>query len=391
MQNRLRRLFPFFAMLAVMVSCLPITTRSQQTPVTQGFTITTAGSRLPTINLIGSLQTCNITIYGPASGFSVTAQAASDGIIGGVANPTPTWQTATGLGTSGVITSPGSFTGGVGTSGITSFGGIVTSLAGTLTGVIGCGNAAALSGTGNTNATIVAPTNASGAVIVTTPAPASTVPTAQSTAAAQPQQTTLPTNAYLYGYFNGSWLPLAAGTTSGGGTGLSVNVCSASNVACVNPTASPNAATGTLAQLPVAPCALTGTNIYCQGVTSTQAAITGGFCANGTSVSSTSGLSINTVTQIVAASGSTKIYVCHFSGWVIGTGLINAVLYYGTGTNCGTGQGWVDILGLASATQNGWVDNGNPINAAPAGDAVCIYIGGTTLTSSGYTVQYLQQ
>src|ERR1700727_1416182 len=100
----------------VLSTCVPIVHAQQAAPVQLPFSLTAAGQRIPTINLVGSMSSCSIVIYNSGGGFTLTPQAASDGVN----NPTPTWVTATNI-NSGSITTTGSFTGQVSNNGLTSF------------------------------------------------------------------------------------------------------------------------------------------------------------------------------------------------------------------------------------------------------------------------------
>lgn len=107
--------------------------------ISQTFSLSTAGSG-PVLNLNGQNQ-CTLTIYSGAS-FSVTVQTASDGPTSPQA-----WNTASGFGNAGVITSVGVFSANVaaGGAGSTNFRFVLTSI-GTppLTGVESCSPAVTL-------------------------------------------------------------------------------------------------------------------------------------------------------------------------------------------------------------------------------------------------------
>ncbi len=79
----------------------------------------------------------------------------------------------------------------------------------------------------------------------------------------------------------------------------------------------------------------------------------------------------NTILELVALSGSTKIYVTSFD--FISAGTANVKLVYGTGTNCGTGT--TDLTGLYPLTAQAGIAKGNglgPVLVVPAGNALCI-------------------
>lgn len=82
-------------------------------------------------------------------------------------------------------------------------------------------------------------------------------------------------------------------------------------------------------------------------------------------------IATNTITQIVALSGSTKIYVTSFD--FLSAGTANFKFVYGTGTDCGTGT--TDLTGLYNLTAQSGVAKGSgqgPILVVPAGKALCV-------------------
>lgn len=82
-------------------------------------------------------------------------------------------------------------------------------------------------------------------------------------------------------------------------------------------------------------------------------------------------VSTATTTQIVALSGSTKIYVTSFDVIAGGTG--NITFVYGTGTNCGTGQ--TALTGAYNLTAQAGIAKGSgigPVLVVPAGNALCV-------------------
>jgi hypothetical protein len=104
--------------------------------------------------------------------------------------------------------------------------------------------------------------------------------------------------------------------------------------------------------------------------------------ANGT----TSG---TTAVQIVALSGTTKIYVCSMS--VIGTSGTTPTfsLVQGTGVNCATGQG-VLVPAFSTNTAGQLLAFANPVTIAPAGAALCYLPNGTTPIQT-FNLTYVQQ
>jgi len=92
-------------------------------------------------------------------------------------------------------------------------------------------------------------------------------------------------------------------------------------------------------------------------------------------------------TQIIAASGSTKIYVCSLNVvGVSGTGPTFS-LVYGTGTNCATGQ--TVFLGAWTTTAN-TIYPFTKMGPTPASQALCYLDGGTTPIQR-VTLSYVQQ
>lgn len=94
------------------------------------------------------------------------------------------------------------------------------------------------------------------------------------------------------------------------------------------------------------------------------------------SISAPINISTATTTQLIALSGSTKIYITSFDVIAGGTG--NFQLVYGTGSNCGTGQN--PLTGAYNLTAQAGIAKGNGAGAilvTPAGQAVC------AITSAG--------
>jgi hypothetical protein len=100
---------------------------------------------------------------------------------------------------------------------------------------------------------------------------------------------------------------------------------------------------------------------------------------------STSGIS---ATQIIAISGSTKIYPCSLN--VVGVSGTSPTfsLVYGTGTNCATGQ--TSYLGAWTTTANTVYPFVGPLPPTPAGQALCYLAGGTSPVQR-IALSYVQQ
>lgn len=92
--------------------------------------------------------------------------------------------------------------------------------------------------------------------------------------------------------------------------------------------------------------------------------------------------------QLVALSGTTKIYVC--SMVIIGTSGTTPTfsLTYGTGAACATGN--VVIIGAFTTTANALFNFSNPFAVTAAGNALCYVQTGTTPISR-YAITYVQQ
>jgi len=94
-----------------------------------------------------------------------------------------------------------------------------------------------------------------------------------------------------------------------------------------------------------------------------------------------------TATQIVALSGTTKIYVSAYS--IVASVAENVKFQYGTGTNCGTGT--TDITSLMAFAANGGIAAGSgmaPLFVVPAGNALCVTA--STTGPTAVNVSYAQ-
>jgi hypothetical protein len=91
-----------------------------------------------------------------------------------------------------------------------------------------------------------------------------------------------------------------------------------------------------------------------------------------------SAFSTSGATQEIAASGSTKIYVCGWSANSAATTAVTVKLQYGTGSNCGTGTTdfteSYTLQALASNSPVGFVgmNPANVVDATPASQALCV-------------------
>jgi hypothetical protein len=125
-------------------------------------------------------------------------------------------------------------------------------------------------------------------------------------------------------------------------------------------------------------------------MTVAQATTGGNPCLNpaSTLVSITGATSTTNATQIVALSGSTKIYICSMT--IIGVSGTSPTfsLVQGTGSNCVTGQttvvqSWATTAGTLYAFAN-------PVSVGTAGAALCYKDGGTSPVQN-YQINYVQQ
>jgi hypothetical protein len=129
-------------------------------------------------------------------------------------------------------------------------------------------------------------------------------------------------------------------------------------------------------------------------VTGTVAiASTGGNpCVNpgATLVSITGATSTTNATQIIALSGSTKIYVCSMTVIAVsGSATPTFSLVQGTGSNCASNQGTL-VQAFSTATAGQVFQFANPVAVSTAGYALC-YKGGGTSPVQNYQIVYAQQ
>ena len=97
-------------------------------------------------------------------------------------------------------------------------------------------------------------------------------------------------------------------------------------------------------------------------------------------------VSTATTTQLVAISGSTKIYVTSFDVIAGGTG--NITFEYGTGSNCGTGT--TALTGAYNLTAQAGIAKGNGVGAiliVPAGNALCVLTSAAVQMSGSLSYQ----
>jgi hypothetical protein len=108
------------------------------------------------------------------------------------------------------------------------------------------------------------------------------------------------------------------------------------------------------------------------------------------SLQSVSGATSGTASvQLVAISGSTKIYVCSMQVTSVSGTSPTFALRYGTGSACATGT--VTTFGPTAALTVGQIVGPNfPFSVTPAGQALCYIQTGTTPIAN-YTITYAQQ
>lgn len=124
----------------------------------------------------------------------------------------------------------------------------------------------------------------------------------------------------------------------------------------------------------------------------TQSPNGGNPCQNPTAtLNSVSGATSGTASvQLVALSGSTKIYVCSATVVSVSGTAPTFRLTYGTGTACATGTGSI-IPSFATATTAGTLYQfATPVGVTPAGNALCYLDAGTTPVQN-YAITYVQQ
>jgi hypothetical protein len=95
-----------------------------------------------------------------------------------------------------------------------------------------------------------------------------------------------------------------------------------------------------------------------------------------------------TAVEIIALSGTTKIYVCGLSIVGVSGTTPTFSLVYGTGTNCGTGQ--AVMLGAWTTAANTVYHFAASPAVVPAGQALCYLQTGTSPVSR-YMITYVRQ
>lgn len=120
-----------------------------------------------------------------------------------------------------------------------------------------------------------------------------------------------------------------------------------------------------------------------------QSAAAGNPCVNPAVVlvSLTGATSGTTAVQIVALSGTTKIYVCSLTVIGVSGTAPTFSLVQGTGVNCATGQ---SVVRQSWATTAGTLYHfASPVAVGAAGNAFC-YLSGGTLPVQNYQLTYVQ-
>jgi hypothetical protein len=106
----------------------------------------------------------------------------------------------------------------------------------------------------------------------------------------------------------------------------------------------------------------------------------------GTPASVAINVSTATTTQLVAISGSTKIYVTSFDVIAGGTG--NITFEYGTGATCGTGT--TALTGAYNLTAQAGISKGSGVGAVlvvPSGNALCVLTSAAVQISGSVSYQ----
>ena len=112
-------------------------------------------------------------------------------------------------------------------------------------------------------------------------------------------------------------------------------------------------------------------------------------CQNGAYAKSSVPLALTTSSQLIAASGSTSIYVCGFAATAAGTSP-TLQFAYGTGTTCATGT--VNLTGAFAPTAGTELATHGAVTqfSAPSGNNLCAIVGGTSPSIQGY-LTYVQR
>lgn len=100
-------------------------------------------------------------------------------------------------------------------------------------------------------------------------------------------------------------------------------------------------------------------------------------------------LNVTVSAQVLAASGTTHVYVCGFSATVGGTSPTYQFVY-GTGAVCATGQ--TTLSGTFAPTSGAFQTSGTGMTVfkTPASQALCLLTGGTTPSVQG-VLSYVQR
>jgi hypothetical protein len=155
---------------------------------------------------------------------------------------------------------------------------------------------------------------------------------------------------------------------------------------------SPIPVTATISGVPqvaVSPSPLPVTATISGTATVSQSTSGGNPCLNpaSTLTAIAGATSTTNATQIIAISGSTKIYLCAVNITGVSGTSPTFSLVYGTGSNCGSGQ--TTLLGAWTTTANTVYTFNQPF-VTPAGQAVCYKDGGTSPVQN-YAITYVQQ
>jgi len=398
------------AFLAVVSTCSPFAFADVAATNVQTGTISATGPR-PSMNVQGD-NVCQLQFTGAGTA-TVTIQGASDYV--------PTWNSLTGV-TSiamGAGTSLNFAVNGTGTTNtapssmllirvnVTVYGSTPIPYTLTCSGQL-MGAPLAVNVTGGSglaaNVTIVAPTDGTGAVKVN---PNTTVtPTATPSAmpAGQPVVAVLEMQCGTSGlYCPVTGAGLSASATSR--NALNVVPCNVSATACNTTIAAPADATSTSNTVSENSSFTFGYNgtTWDRARTAASPAPTGILATGYNSLGAVSpvfcnksarlaGTAVNTLTQVVALSGTTNNYICGWSAGQVGTVLLDIQLSVGTGTNCGTTNVVLDEAVAANATNMMFVSAyGYPLLQSTAvSQEICVDFLGTTSTTNNVTVYYSQ-
>jgi hypothetical protein len=157
------------------------------------------------------------------------------------------------------------------------------------------------------------------------------------------------------------------------------------------PTISPGLYTGTTIACPsAAPAAVNATYTCVHDASGFESV--GGPCTGQLPFVSLALVAANSVTLAVALSAGKRILVCSVDGYVAGTTTSSWDLYYSTSSTCASANTilWAGADSGFATTQQGFNKAFFSPLATPAGDSLCYAYGGSALTTTIISIQYVQ-